>query len=243
MAGRTAGTRAVRVGLATLAAMVPAAATAHAQAQDSVIGGYTFAITAGGGTGAPLGSIDTGAGITSGPLGESPAGSLSVRVASGYSSVYEVQCLKVTGNQAVVVGSYVPGRGPIGNGVLKLAVVDNGPGFDPLAYRFVPGTPAAPLTCDTTADLPPFETGPRPATGPVPFPTTLTSSADQPPLRSDFTVVDAQPVTENPAPGPGTGTGAGATPTSKRDCKRGGYARFGFANQGRCIQAVKRTDQ
>jgi hypothetical protein len=27
-------------------------------------------------------------------------------------------------------------------------------------------------------------------------------------------------------------------PTSKDDCKDGGYRRFGFTNQGRCIAAV-----
>ena len=30
-----------------------------------------------------------------------------------------------------------------------------------------------------------------------------------------------------------------ALPTSKKQCKRGGYKRFGFKNQGRCIRYAK----
>ncbi len=30
----------------------------------------------------------------------------------------------------------------------------------------------------------------------------------------------------------------GEGPTTKEDCKKGGYAEFGFKNQGQCIKAV-----
>lgn len=42
-----------------------------------------------------------------------------------------------------------------------------------------------------------------------------------------------------PPPVSETFTVVGCFPTTKEQCKEGGYAQFGFENQGRCIKAVK----
>jgi hypothetical protein len=36
----------------------------------------------------------------------------------------------------------------------------------------------------------------------------------------------------------GSGVALGDSPTTKEDCKNGGYAKYGFKNQGQCIKAV-----
>jgi hypothetical protein len=37
----------------------------------------------------------------------------------------------------------------------------------------------------------------------------------------------------------GSGVALADSPTTKEDCKNGGYAKYGFKNQGQCIKAVK----
>src|SRR5215208_5503922 len=37
----------------------------------------------------------------------------------------------------------------------------------------------------------------------------------------------------------GSGVALADSPTTKEDCKKGGYAKYGFKNQGQCIEAVK----
>ena len=36
----------------------------------------------------------------------------------------------------------------------------------------------------------------------------------------------------------GSGVALADSPTTKEDCKNGGYAKYGFKNQGQCISAV-----
>src|SRR5215208_5121262 len=36
----------------------------------------------------------------------------------------------------------------------------------------------------------------------------------------------------------GSGVALADSPTTKEDCKNGGYAKYGFKNQGQCIKAV-----
>jgi len=38
------------------------------------------------------------------------------------------------------------------------------------------------------------------------------------------------------------GNGNGSAPTSKEDCKNGGWKHYGFKNQGQCIKAVNKDD-
>src|SRR5829696_9029867 len=37
----------------------------------------------------------------------------------------------------------------------------------------------------------------------------------------------------------GSGVALADSPTTKEDCKKGGYAKYCFKNQGQCIEAVK----
>src|SRR5829696_6927783 len=37
----------------------------------------------------------------------------------------------------------------------------------------------------------------------------------------------------------GSGVALADSPTTKEDCKKGGYAKYGFKNQGQCTEAVK----
>jgi hypothetical protein len=40
----------------------------------------------------------------------------------------------------------------------------------------------------------------------------------------------------------GSGVALADSPTTKEDCKHGGYAKYGFKNEGQCIKAVNQTD-
>src|SRR5688500_11865249 len=39
----------------------------------------------------------------------------------------------------------------------------------------------------------------------------------------------------------GSGVALADSPTTKEDCKNGGYAKYGFKNQGQCIKAVNQA--
>jgi hypothetical protein len=54
-------------------------------------------------------------------------------------------------------------------------------------------------------------------------PTPLASYFEFQILTGDIVIVDAHP-----------------SPTSKEQCENGGYAQFGFANQGRCVAFLQR---
>jgi hypothetical protein len=41
----------------------------------------------------------------------------------------------------------------------------------------------------------------------------------------------------------GSGVALADSPTTKEDCKKGGYAKYGFKNQGQCIEAVKLSSE
>lgn len=292
MSGRRAGTRPVRVGLVVLTGVLGLTAPARAETtpaptQDSVTGTYHFNLGIDPVSNGPEGDV-IAYDIASGPQGENPTGTVAVSSLEFNGFRYDVKCLRVTGNTAVVVGVGLPsprGVGLGGNdtdpGVVKFEVVDNGAGFDPFSYKVVPADGYEPRpnpqpyayeraitseTCETTADMPPLQTQP------LPFVVGLKerygpTSSDDPPMSSSFTVVDAQPArtpdstpvpsdpgsttppsppsdpgsTTPPSPPSGSGPTSRPSPMSKSDCKRGGYAHFGFSNQGRCIRAVKRA--
>jgi hypothetical protein len=80
----------------------------------------------------------------------------------------------------------------------------------------------APPPPRTTTHQPPPPTTPS---TPAPPPQTSTTT---PPPRTTTTTTTTPPPTTTPSPGP----------TSKEQCRHGGYVQFGFRNQGQCISWV-----
>jgi hypothetical protein len=138
--------------IGALAAMVVPQA-----AQDSVLG------TAGNGLGRD--SIDFTFDAHSGPSGESPGGTVTVRLLGGSGTPIEVSCLSVSGNRAAIIAKVPPNLAIAG---FEIAVEDVGPaGQDKLQWNVLYSLPA---TC--------------------PVPTGVLPAAE----RGDVVVVDAPPV-------------------------------------------------
>ena len=198
------------VGMITVLAL-PSSATAQAPPGDSVVGGLSDD---------PFMFI--GVDARSGPSGENPTGTARWHEGGGMGPDWDVSitCLAATGNKAVLGFSGTREDGLL-DGTAQVAgliqVVDGG-GSEPdrLEYAqvgYTPGVPAVP--------------GP-----PIPGPTDCSS------YPSTF-----QPwggtVTTNPS-GDIVVTDTRTFPTSKDDCKNGGWQTFGiFKNQGDCVSFVR----
>ena len=160
----------------------------------------------------------------SGPSGENPTGTVSLNRCVGSSGAFcgpsgvksgRVTCLNVQGNHAVVgfygyPTIYGGGDGPFT--VVGLAeVVDNGVG--PAKHYLAYGATFA----DSDSAVPYTQC---PSTLPY-FGRQVPASPDSG-FSQDFTVTDAHPL-----------------PTSKDECKKGGWQTFGvFKNQGDCVSFV-----
>jgi hypothetical protein len=212
-----------------MAAMVGAApGSAQAPAQDSVTGTGIIFFVPGEGF-----FTEVGVDARSGPSGESPSGGVSYLpcgvVILGRSCTVgggRVTCLNVTGNRAVIGfygGVFSTLSGPVRvRGLVEIE--DNGSpgaGGDTLqiGLDFLPlsGPPGLPLPPDVPITSCPAS---------VPGDGVALSTGVTPPYGSDFSqdyvVTDAKPL-----------------PTSKDQCKKGGWQSYGvFKNQGDCVSLV-----
>ena len=185
---------------------------APAPSQDSVVGGINS-----GGIG-----FFISADVRSGPSGENPSGTFTYSFGSPTNSTnllgVTISCLAVSGDTAVVGGSGVlRSRGPGPTGPVEtntptgfIAIVTDNGDVQPPP----PGQPF-PMTPDTlkVAFL---------ATPDCAAPSNVGFGEFE--GFGGFAVVDAQP----------------PLPTSKDQCMHGGYAQFGFKNQGQCVAFVQR---
>jgi hypothetical protein len=157
---------------------------------------------------------------SSGPLGENPTGVVAWHEGGGFGTTWsgDVSCLSVSGNTAVI---------GFGGGRLSgffdsywiaglIRVADNGSGLDD-TFEWVelqtgePGLAGDPLP--GPADCSSFPPGAQ----------ILPLSQNSPFSAGDIVVTDAQP----------------PLPTSKEQCKNGGWRNFPqFRNQGQCIAFV-----
>jgi hypothetical protein len=157
---------------------------------------------------------------SSGPLGENPTGFAGWHAGGGFGPSWsgDVSCLSVSGNRAVI--GFGGGRFSFLFDVYWIAglirVADNGPGLDD-TFEWVelqtgePGLVGDPLP--GPADCSSFPPGAQ----------ILLLSANSPFSAGDIVVTDAQP----------------PLPTSKEQCKKGGWRNFPqFKNQGQCIAFV-----
>jgi hypothetical protein len=190
-------------------AAVPAPSSAQAPAQDSVTGSGGAFVTF---------SFEA----TSGPSGEDPTGTVMWHGGGGLGPTWRgnVSCLSVSGNTAIIGfgGDYFsqlfPPRYYWVAGLLR--VVDVGPG---------PGDSFEWVELQTSE---PSEMAPPPG-DPIPGPTDCSSFPSGGTLvvldgvfHGDITVTDAQPL-----------------PTSKDQCKHGGWRNYPqFKNQGQCVEFV-----
>jgi hypothetical protein len=140
--------------------------------------------------------------------GSNPSGTATAGSRSTYSVSGHVTCMTVVGNRATVGFAVDSGFSVYGNLGHLIFVEDN-------------GTPGAgrDLANDVEAAVPPTVCPAPTDEDLVPFP--FIPIRPQPIEAGDITVVDAQPL-----------------PTTKDQCKNGGWQQFGFANQGQCISFV-----
>jgi hypothetical protein len=158
----------------------------------------------------------------SGPNGENPTGTLGWGCLQCPTATprfpFDVTCLNVVGNKAII--GYLTRRDRLSGGFLipGVAVVeDNGP---PRQGVLVDRFGFSHDTSHLPADGPPITSCPPSIAEDVPL---STEHFLQPgPLFGDFVVTDSH-----------------ALPTSKHECKNGGWKSFGvFKNQGDCVSFV-----
>jgi hypothetical protein len=196
---------------------LPGVAGAQAPAQDSVVGGLSPGIF-------EFFNVD----VRSGPAGEAPTGTLTYFAGTPTNNVEfassTISCLAVTGNIAVVGATGV--RRTVRVGPDGFVVTEENTGF------------VAIITDNGPAEPPP-PTGPLPSSDTVEFEFVATPDCAAPPtnarmltgpggLFGGLTVVDAQ----------------SPLPTSKDQCKNGGWRNFpGIKSQGQCVALVERHPQ
>jgi hypothetical protein len=201
-------------GLTTAALALPGVAAAQAPVEDRVVGSGNLPGAA---------TITFTVDVHSGPSGENPAGTFTYDYLDphfqGSFLDARVTCLDVRGRRAILGVT----------GTIRLS-----------GSVFFPEPPPAPFPAASYvsfADNGTFPGGgveavvdamePPDLTGPT-SPVALTGCAD---------AALPEPLTPNVI-GELTVTDAPAAPRSKDDCKHGGFARFGFKNQGRCVASV-----
>ena len=140
--------------------------------------------------------------------GSNPSGVAGAGARSTYSVSGHVTCMTVLGNRATV-GFAVDEGFSVNGGLGHLIFVEDN------------GTPGAgrDLANDVEAGVPPTSCPSPTDEDLVPFP--FIPIRPQPIEAGDITVVDAQPL-----------------PTSKDQCKNGGWRQYGFLNQGQCVRFV-----
>jgi hypothetical protein len=199
------------------------AAPAHAQvaAGDSVTGGGLLATCAPWpDCGGPfLGNFAIDA--RSGASGEDATGTFTAHLGGGFGFNWTatVSCLAVSGNTAVIGFS-----GKVAGGVIPVSfwtvglvrVVDGDGADDTIEWSYVLGEQGS-------GDPPPGD--------PLPGPTDCSSYPGPFTLREGPHVVGSDDIVV---------TDSHAFPTSKEQCKKGGWASFGFRNQGQCVAFVER---
>jgi hypothetical protein len=199
----------------TSSAVAAGSALAQSSSGDSVAGASNFGDN---------GNFFLSVNARSGPSGESPVGAVSFSI--GNSRIVRtrdaaVTCLSVSGSTAVVgVFGRIEFAGfepdPLGfsrDGGFLVYVRDNGLPVGGDSFKPVDAYFLSSLTGEF------FSTPPTDCVAAPPFP----SFTPLVPYSGDFTVRDAS-----------------AMPTSKDQCKNGGFARFGFKNQGQCVAFVQR---
>jgi hypothetical protein len=147
------------------------------------------------------------------PDGSNPSGTASAASRSTYSVSGHVTCMTVIGSRATVGFAVDSGFSVFGSLGHVIFVEDNGS----------PGA-AHDLANDFEAALPPTSCPAPTDEDLVPFP--FIPIRPQPIEAGDITIVDAP-----------------ALPTSKDQCRSGGYRQFGFRNQGQCVAFVERGTQ
>jgi hypothetical protein len=215
---------AMGVGMALVA---PGAAEAQDVAQDSVEGTATACLQPTSGCLSPppgqFGlTLRLSAAARSGPSGEQPAGTMiwdEREIGLFIHSETQVSCLSVSGHVAVIgVGGTTAFTGSFGTisgiSVAGLIRVTDGGGPDSRLDTFEFGIRQNPF--------PPFPPVPPPIPPPTDcsaFPAGLTAFTNE---GGDLRVTDAQPF-----------------PTTKDQCKNGGWRNYGvFKNQGDCVSFV-----
>lgn len=146
----------------------------------------------------------------SGPSGENPTGGATATRRSTYSVSGTVTCLAVSGNRATIGFAVESGFTTLGHRGHFIFVEDNGSPGDGRDLANERPAGEPPRTCQPPSD-----------DDLVPFP--FIPIRPQPIQSGDVFVHDAPPL-----------------PTSKDDCKHGGWQRFGFKNQGQCVAFVQR---
>jgi hypothetical protein len=144
------------------------------------------------------------------PDGSNPGGVAGAGSRSMYSVSGHVTCMAVAGNRATVGFAVDSGFSVFGALGHLIFVEDNG---SPGAGRD--------LANDFETAVPPTTCSPPTDEELVPFP--FIPISPQPIESGDLTVIDAP-----------------ALPTSKDQCRVGGYQQFGFRNQGQCVAFVER---
>jgi hypothetical protein len=140
--------------------------------------------------------------------GSNPSGEAGAGARSTYSVSGHVTCMTVVGNRATVGFAVDSGFSVHGSLGHLIFVEDNGS----------PGA-GLDLANDVEAAVPPTSCPAPTDEDLVPFP--FIPIRPQPIEAGAITVVDAPP-----------------PPTSKDQCKNGGWQQFGFANQGQCVRFV-----
>jgi hypothetical protein len=210
--------RQLAVAIATAATLgCPAAVSAQTPSQDSVVGSVHDCSSPGPCPAVPS-TITLYTGLTadarSGPTGQGPSGTVTWtdRIAGdSLTTETHVTCLSVTDRVAIigVAGTRTSARFGYSLAVAGLVRITDGGG--------------------TASGLDTFESAiqiPIPPLPPPPDPTDCSSfPAGAVPFhneQSNLVVTDARPV-----------------PTSKDQCKNGGWAQFGFNNRKQCIRSVR----
>jgi hypothetical protein len=192
---------------------LPGSAAAQAPTQDSVTSQSGF-------------PFDVHLDASSGPLGENPTGIVSWHAGGGLGPTWfgDVSCLSVSGNAAIIgfgdgYFDYVFSQIYWIAGLIR--VVDNGPGLDDTFEWVELQTGEPSRTFPPVGDpLPgPADCSSFPAGGQI---LSFPLFENFPELAGDIVVTDAQPF-----------------PTSKEQCKNGGWLNFPeFKNQGECVAFV-----
>jgi hypothetical protein len=215
----------VLIASAVLAVTAVCATSARAQvaAGDSVTGSGLFTTCAPWpDCGGPfLGNFEIDA--RSGASGENATGTFTAHLGGGFGFNWTatVSCLAVSGDTAVIGFS-----GKVAGGVIPVSFWTAG------FVRVVDvGGPGEGDTIEWSCALGEQGSGDPPPGDPLPGPTDCSSYPASFPLPEGPHVVGSGDIIV---------TDAQLFPTSKEQCKKGGWASFGFRNQGQCVAFVER---
>jgi hypothetical protein len=209
--------RPLTAGVVALWLALPGAAAAQAPREDRVVGSGNL----------PAPSVIAfTVDVRSGPSGQSPAGTFTYDILDSHfqGSFLDarVTCLDVRGRRAVLGVA----------GTIRLS-----------GSVFFPEPPRAPFPAASYvffADNGAYPGGGVEAVVDAMAPPDLTGPVSPTPLTGCAGATVPEPLAPNVI-GEVTVLDAPAVPQSKDDCMHGGFDRFGFANQGRCVASVTRS--